>query len=219
MKKINIAIDGPAGAGKSTIAKILAKKLDYTYIDTGAMYRALTYLTIKKKIDSKNEIEVASLLENEFNFSFDKDRVILNKEDITLLIRSKEVDESLPGIVKNIYVRKIMVQKQRELAAKKGVSMDGRDIASVVLPDAELKIFLTASLESRVKRRYQENIQRGIEFSYEDVLKNLQQRDYTDTFISKALVKTADAIEIDTTDMTIDEVVTKIMQLVETKVK
>ncbi len=218
MKKINIAIDGPAGAGKSTIAKLVAKKLNYTYIDTGAMYRALTYLAIKKNINFDNKESVEKLLQNNFSFRFIGDKVMLNGEDVTKALREKEVNENISLIVTNEKIRKIMVDKQKELAIYKGVVMDGRDIGSVVLKDAELKIYLTASKEARAKRRQLENLEKGIKTTYKEVLKNIERRDYVDIYLSKALVKTKDAIEIDTTNLEIEEVVEKILKLVEVKV-
>lgn len=215
MKRINIAVDGPAGAGKSTIAKIIANKLNYTYIDTGAMYRALAYLVIEKGVDFENKEEVLNLLKNSFNFKFEEGKAILNGVDITLLLRGKEVSEKVSLVVADQDIRKIMVEKQRKLAEEKGVSMDGRDIGSVVLKDAELKIFLTASKEARAQRRFIENQEKGINTTYDEVMENLERRDYVDTYLSKALVKTDDAIEVDTTNLKIDEVVNKILLLVE----
>lgn len=219
MEKINIAIDGPAGAGKSTIAKLVAKKLNYDYIDTGAMYRALTYLLINEKIDLNDEKEVVRTLTEKFEFRFDKERVILNKKDITIFLRSKEINQNVSSIVTNKEVRKYMVNKQSQLGKNKGVVMDGRDIASVVLKDAELKIFLTASIDSRAQRRFLENKEKGMEMPYQEVFENLEKRDYIDTYVSKALVKTDDAIEIDSTNMSIDQVVEKVISLKKGKVK
>lgn len=217
MSKINIAIDGPAGAGKSTIAKLLAKELSYTYIDTGAMYRALTYLLIKKDLPLTDENLVLETLRNDYDFAFEGEKIILNGEDITSLIRSNEINANVSTIVAYKKMRELMVEKQRELSNKKGVVMDGRDIGSVVLKDAELKIFLVASLEERAKRRFLENKEKGIETTYEEVEENLKKRDYIDTYVSKALVKTKDAIEVDTTNMSIKEVVAKIKDLATTR--
>lgn len=217
MSKINIAIDGPAGAGKSTIAKLLAKELSYTYIDTGAMYRALTYLLIKKDLPLTDENLVLETLRNDYDFSFEGEKIILNGEDITNLIRSNEINANVSTIVAYKKMRELMVKKQRELSNKKGVVMDGRDIGSVVLKDAELKIFLVASLEERARRRFLENKEKGIETTYEEVEENLKKRDYIDTYVSKALVKTKDAIQVDTTNMSIKEVVAKIKDLATTR--
>ena len=217
MSKINIAIDGPAGAGKSTIATLLAKELSYTYIDTGAMYRALTYLLIKKDLPLTDENLVLETLRNDYDFSFEGEKIILNGEDITNLIRSNEINANVSTIVAYKKMRELMVEKQRELSNKKGVVMDGRDIGSVVLKDAELKIFLVASLEERARRRFLENKEKGIETTYEEVEENLKKRDYIDTYVSKALVKTKDAIQVDTTNMSIKEVVAKIKDLATTR--
>ena len=217
MSKINIAIDGPAGAGKSTIAKLLAKELSYTYIDTGAMYRALTYLLIKKDLPLTDENLVLETLRNDYDFSFEGEKIILNGEDITNLIRSNEINANVSTIVAYKKMRELMVKKQRELSNKKGVVMDGRDIGSVVLKDAELKIFLVASLEERARRRVLENKEKGIETTYEEVEENLKKRDYIDTYVSKALVKTKDAIQVDTTNMSIKEVVARIKDLATTR--
>ncbi len=217
MSKINIAIDGPAGAGKSTIAKLLAKELSYTYIDTGAMYRALTYLLIKKDLPLTDENLVLETLRNDYDFSFEGEKIILNGEDITNLIRSNEINANVSTIVAYKKMRELMVKKQRELSNKKGVVMDGRDIGSVVLKDAELKIFLVASLEERARRRFLENKEKGIETTYEEVEENLKKRDYIDTYVSKALVKTKDAIQVDTTNMSIKEVVARIKDLATTR--
>lgn len=218
MKKINIAIDGPAGAGKSTIAKLLAKELGYTYIDTGAMYRSLAYLVIKNNVDFSDIDRVVDLLKNDFDFEFINEKAILNNEDVTSIIRNKEISSTVSFVVSDKRIREIMVKKQQELATKKGVCMDGRDIGSVVLKDAELKIFLIADKEARAQRRFIENKEKGIETTYEEVLENLEKRDYVDTYLSKALVKTEDAIELDTTHLNIEQTLDKLIDLVSKKV-
>ena len=219
MKKINIAIDGLAGSGKSTIAKILADKLGYTYIDTGSMYRCVAYLMVEKNIQPSDIAGIENILENHYNYKYLNPTVILNNEDVTLKIRSKEVNEMLPKIVAIPQVRSNLIKKQKEMGKKRGVIMDGRDIASVVLQDAELKIYQIADVEERAKRRYKENLDKGIESDYNEVKKNLETRDYVDINVSKALVKVDDAIELDTTNMTIEEVCKYILSLVEKKVK
>lgn len=218
MKKINIAIDGLAGSGKSSVAKVIAKKLGYTYIDTGSMYRCVAYLLVTNKISPKNDDKIKKVLEEKYNYEYVNGEVILNGENVTVKIRSKEVNEMLPNVVPNPIVRSVMVSKQQEMGKKRGVIMDGRDIASVVLKDAELKIYQIADLSVRADRRYKENLEKGINTSYEDVLKNLEHRDYVDTYVSKALVKVEDAIVIDTTNMSFDEVVNYILKLVEERV-
>lgn len=219
MKKINIAIDGLAGSGKSTVAKILADKLGYTYIDTGSMYRCVAYLMVEHNIEPDNIEGIQNLLDNHYHYEYHNPVVILNGEDVTVKIRTKEVNEMLPRIVAIPQVRAKLIQVQKEMGKARGVIMDGRDIASVVLQDAELKIYQIADVETRSKRRYKENLDKGIECDYEEVKQNLQTRDYVDINVSKALVKVDDAIELDTTNMTILEVCEYIMKLVEEKVK
>ena len=219
MKKINIAIDGVAGSGKSTVAKLVAKKLGYDYIDTGSMYRCVALLVNRYSVDVSDEESLVELLNTKFDYKFENPKVILNGEDVTIEIRTPEVNDTLPKIVPLPYVRKFLVSKQQEMGKGKGIVMDGRDITSVVLKDAELKIYQTASLKSRADRRYKENLEKGIECNYDEILKNLETRDYVDKYVSKALVKVEDAIEIDTTNMTLEEVVNYIYNLAEMKVK
>ena len=218
MKKINIAIDGLAGSGKSSVAKVIAKKLGYTYIDTGSMYRCVAYLLVVNKISPNDDKKIQDILDSNYDYSYINEEVFLNGENVTVKIRTKEVNEMLPKIVPNPIVRSVMVQKQQEMGKKRGVIMDGRDIASVVLKDAELKIYQVADLNVRADRRYKENLEKGITTSYEEVLKNLEHRDYVDTYVSKALVKVEDAIVLDTTNMSFDEVVNYILKLVEERV-
>ncbi|MBR3891167.1 MAG: (d)CMP kinase [Bacilli bacterium] len=218
MKKINIAIDGLAGSGKSSVAKVIAKKLGYTYIDTGSMYRCVAYLLVVNKISPSDDKKIQDILDSNYDYSYINEEVFLNGENVTVKIRTKEVNEMLPKIVPNPIVRSVMVQKQQEMGKKRGVIMDGRDIASVVLKDAELKIYQVADLNVRADRRYKENLEKGITTSYEEVLKNLEHRDYVDTYVSKALVKVEDAIVLDTTNMSFDEVVNYILKLVEERV-
>lgn len=218
MKKINIAIDGLAGSGKSSVAKVVAKKLGYTYIDTGSMYRCVAYLLVSNKISPSDDGKIEKVINENYEYSYVNGEVFLNGENVTVKIRSKEVNEMLPQIVANPIVRSAMVSKQQEMGKKRGVIMDGRDIASVVLKDAELKIYQVADLNVRADRRYKENLEKGITASYEDVLKNLEHRDYVDTYVSKALVKVDDAIVLDTTNMSFDEVVNYVLRLVEERV-
>ncbi len=219
MKKINIAIDGVAGSGKSTVARLVAEKLGYTYIDTGSMYRCVAYLLVKHNVKPSSEEEFKNLLFNNYEYEYKDYKVFFNGEDVTLKIRSNEVNEMLPSIVAIPFVRKFLVEKQQKMGEKKGIVMDGRDITSVVLKDAELKIYQTATIKSRADRRYKENSEKGIESNYDEIYNNLLIRDYTDTYVSKALVKVDDAIELDTTDMSINEVVDTILNLAMEKVK
>ena len=218
MKKINIAIDGLAGSGKSSVAKVVAKKLGYTYVDTGSMYRCVAYLLVKNKISPSDDNKIETILNEKYEYVAKDGEVFLNGENVTVQIRSKEVNEMLPKIVANPVVRSALVVKQQEMGKARGVIMDGRDIASVVLKDAELKIYQIADLSVRADRRYKENLEKGINTSYEDVLKNLEHRDYVDTYVSKALVKVDDAIVLDTTNMSFDEVVNCVLRLVEERV-
>ena len=218
MKKINIAIDGLAGSGKSSVAKVVAKKLGYTYIDTGSMYRCVAYLLVLNKISPSDDGKIEKVLSENYEYSYVNGEVFLNDENVTVKIRSKEVNEMLPQIVANPIIRSAMVSKQQEMGKNRGVIMDGRDIASVVLKDAELKIYQVADLRVRADRRYKENLEKGITASYEDVLKNLEHRDYVDTYVSKALVRVDDAIVLDTTNMSFDEVVNYVLRLVEERV-
>ena len=176
--KINIAIDGPSGAGKSTIADILANKLSYTHLDTGAMYRAIAYKIIKEKIAFNDEKAIASILKNDFKLEMDKDKVILNGQNITDKIRTNEISLAASDISKLDIVRNALVAMQKKIAANKGYILDGRDICDVVLPDAEVKIFLTASPEDRAKRRYDQNKQKGISGDYQQILSDIKKRDY-----------------------------------------
>ncbi len=202
-KGIVVAIDGPAGSGKSTVAKLAAKRLGYLYVDTGAMYRAVALKALRLGVDIHDEVAMSHLAQTtDITLRQQPDggvQVLLDGEDVTEAIRTPEVSEAL-------------------LAEQGGVVMEGRDVQTVVAPDAEVKIFLTASLEERAKRRWLELQQKGIEIAYEQVLQELRERDERDSTRSVApLRKAPDAIEIDTTGMTIDEVVDKIVELAKQK--
>ncbi len=219
-EKLVIAIDGPAGAGKSTTAKAIALRLKYKYIDTGAMYRTVTLLALENQIPMDSEEELTRLAqEAEINFApidSEKNTVYLNDRDVTEEIRSIEVNDNVSLVAKIAGVREALVIKQRLMAKSGGVVMDGRDIATVVLPDADLKIFLTASLETRAQRRLEEMNNTGEVVEFSNVKDNLEKRDLMDSRRKVApLKKAADSIEVDTTGMTIDEVVQKIIQLAE----
>jgi cytidylate kinase len=221
-KNISIAIDGPAAAGKSTVAKIIAKRLSYIYIDTGAMYRALTYLALQQGIALDDEQSLISLLKNtyiELKPSEQGQLVFVNGEDVTNIIRSEEVTNAVSLVAKHPLVRKEMVTRQRALAKNGGVVMDGRDIGTHVLPDAEVKIFLKASVEERAKRRHAENIARGFPSDLETLKKEIARRDQIDSEREVAPLKKAeDAIEIDTTSLSIEEVVDRIMEIVNERI-
>ncbi|PZD93506.1 (d)CMP kinase [Paenibacillus sambharensis] len=214
--RINIAIDGPAGAGKSTVARRVASLLGYVYIDTGAMYRAVTLAAQRSGIGTSREDLLAELVSNldiTLKPGDPVQRVFLNGEDVTGLIRSREITAGVSAVAAVEPVRTSLVDKQRKLALAKGVVMDGRDIGSHVLPDAELKVFLTASVEERAKRRYKES---GAEQGYtlEQLEREIAERDRMDEQrLVSPLVKAKDAVLLDSTNDTIDEVVQRILEL------
>ncbi|MBS5114822.1 MAG: (d)CMP kinase [Erysipelotrichaceae bacterium] len=215
MKKISIAIDGPSAAGKSTIAKRLAEILDYTYIDTGAMYRSVAYYLINHGIDLNDEKAISDTLNNIHIKLCSDHRVILNGDDVTLQIRQDEISKGASCVGKYKAVREHLVKLQQEMSHNGGVILDGRDIGSVVLPHAELKIYQEASVVARAKRRYLENQRRNIECSFESIQKDIEQRDYDDMHREfSPLVQAKDAIKIDTSLLTIEEVVDIILKLV-----
>lgn len=208
---ITIAIDGPAAAGKSTVAKIVAHKLAYMYIDTGAMYRALTLKALRNSVSLSDEEGLQQLLEEtdiQLTQGKEGQLVHLDGRDVTSDIRSKEVTNHVSQVAKHPSVREKMVQRQRALAANRGVVMDGRDIGTQVLPKAELKFFFNASVEERAKRRHEENLKRGFPSDISQLKREIEERDLLDSKRKVApLIKAEDAIEIDTTSMTIEDVV------------
>jgi cytidylate kinase len=214
-KGIIVAIDGPAGSGKSTSAKMVAKKLGYLYIDTGAMYRAITFLAIKNNIlhDEKKIIELAKSSKIELEFVNDETRVIFNGKDITNSIRTVEVNNHVSDISKIKQLRVVLVQKQREMGKEKnGVVMEGRDITTVVFPDADVKIFLTASINQRAERRAKEFSANGLEVPYDNIKENLERRDHIDSNRDASPLTIApDAMIIDTSEITIEEQVNLIL--------
>lgn len=217
--RINIAIDGPSGAGKSTIADILASKLSYVHLDTGAMYRSAALLAIKNNISLSDEEKIVELMENNFKLDMANDKVILNGEDISDAIRTNEVSMAASDISKLSGVRKALVKSQQEIASKKGYIVDGRDICSVVLPDAEVKIFLTATSEDRARRRLEQNREKGIIDDYDKILEDIKKRDYQDSHRANSpLSKADDATLIDSSNMSIDDVVNEILKLVYKKI-
>ena len=221
-KNLIIAIDGPAGSGKSTSAKLVAQKLGYLYIDTGAMYRAITFLSIKKKLDSDKDITLlAESTEIQLKFEKGYTQVIADGTDITDELRSYEVNTKVSDVSKIEGVRKALVSKQKEYAARNtGIVMEGRDIGTVVFPDADVKIFLTASIDQRVDRRSKEYKSKGIDIPVENIKENLEQRDRIDsTREVSPLLKAPDAVEIDTSAVTIEEQVQLILEEVRKKEK
>lgn len=213
----NIAIDGPAGAGKSTIAKMVAKKLAFIYVDTGAMYRAMALYFLRQNIDAKDEQKIAAACEQitvTITYQDGEQQVLLNGENVNAFIRTEEVSMMTSDTSKYPAVRQKLLHLQRELAAANNVIMDGRDIGTCVLPDAELKIYLTASASERARRRYLEQKEGGMESDLAQIEKDIIARDEQDMNREIAPLKQAeDAIYLDTSDMTIEEVVAKIVSL------
>jgi len=217
-KGLVVAIDGPVGAGKSTVAKLVARKLGYLYVDTGAMYRAVALKALRLGMDINDPIVMAMLAEaTDIQLQQQGDgsvRVFLDGEDVTEAIRTPEVSEASSIVSAHEGVRKVLAERQKAMAELGGVVMEGRDIQTVIAPDAEVKIFLTASLEERAKRRWLELQQKGISVSYEEVLQEVKERDERDkTRAIAPLRKAPDAVEIDTTGITPEEVAEKIVEL------
>lgn len=217
-KGLIIAIDGPAGSGKSTSAKLIAKKLGYLYIDTGAMYRAITFLASENGAikDEAKIIELARNSKIELKYNNGEIVVMLNDRDISEEIRSSQVNASVSDVSKISAVRKLLVEKQREMGEKgHGIVMEGRDIGTVVFPEADVKIFLTASLDIRANRRVKEYAEKGSEVVIEEIKNNLSSRDKIDSSRNDSpLIKAPDAVAIDTTSITIDEQVNLILEQV-----
>lgn len=217
--KIAIAIDGPAAAGKSTVAKLVAEQLGYIYVDTGAMYRAITYLTIKNNISPNNRTAIVSELKKSTITLTKEFDVYINNENVTNEIRSNEVTQLVSKIASIPEVRKEMVQRQQKLVSNRGIVMDGRDIGTHVIPDAEVKIFLIASVDERAIRRHTENKNKGIPSNIEQLKKEIAERDKQDMErATSPLKKAEDAIEIDTTKLSIKDVVNQIIKIVEQEV-
>ncbi len=220
MSNINIAIDGPAGAGKSTIAKAIAQKLDMIYLDTGAMYRGIAYKAIKNKISPTDENKVLPMLENtELRIKYDEDgqHVLVDDEDVTLFIRTPEISRGASDISAIPAVRDKLVEVQREIAANNNVIMDGRDIGSYVLPNANYKFYVTAKPEERARRRFNELKEKETlgNKTLHDILEDIITRDKNDSTRAFApLKKVDDAIEIDTTEMTIAESIQSVINIV-----
>ncbi|WP_298553413.1 (d)CMP kinase [uncultured Algibacter sp.] len=222
MNKITIAIDGFSSTGKSTVAKQLAKALGYVYVDTGAMYRAVTLYAMQSGLINNSDFNVEALIYQlsninisfKFNAALGFAEVYLNDVNIEKKIRTLEVSSFVSKVAAISKVRKKLVEQQQKMGHDKGVVMDGRDIGTVVFPDAELKLFMTASAETRAERRFQELIERGDKVDYKDVLQNVQERDYIDSNRADSpLIKAKDAIEIDNSHMSLDEQFNKILKL------
>lgn len=216
---MQVAIDGPAAAGKSTVAKLIADRLHYVYIDTGAMYRALTLKALQNHMDVNNEQALTSLLEETSIVLIqgeNQQRVLLDGQDVTAQIREQEINDHVSFVAQHALVRALMVERQKTLAERQNVVMDGRDIGTHVLPHADVKIFLKASVEERAQRRYKEQLAKGMITSLEDLQIEIARRDKIDSERKASpLIKAIDAFELDTTSMTIEEVVDQIHTLIE----
>ena len=217
--KINIAIDGPRAAGKSTVAKELAKRLGYTHLDTGSMYRAVAYITKEANIKIDDEEKIVNLI-NMSNIEISNDNhITVNGKDITEIIRSNEISMAASDVSKLKRVREALVAMQRKIASQKGYILDGRDIGTVVLNDAEVKIYLIASAETRAQRRVLQNKEKGIPYDYEQILEDIKKRDYQDIHRKESPLKKAeDAIEIDSSDMTQEEVILEILDIINKRI-
>ena len=218
--RINIAIDGPSAAGKSTIADVLAEKLNYTHLDTGAMYRSVGYKAKQLSIALDDEEAIVEMIEK-MNLQMNSDgSVILDGEDVSDKIRENDISMAASNVSKLNGCRVALVAMQQKICENGGYILDGRDIGTVVLKDAPVKIYMVASAEARAQRRVLQNIEKGIDANYEEILEDIKKRDYQDMHREfSPLMKADDAIEIDTSDMTIDEVVEKIMSIIEEKVE
>ena len=213
--KINIAIDGPSAAGKSTIADILAERLGYTHLDTGAMYRAVAYDAFRKQIPLDDENRIVSMIEAMDLQMLPDGRVILDGEDVSDEIRTNEVSMGASDVSKLEGCRKALVAMQQKICEEGGYILDGRDIGTVVLKDAPVKIYLTASAEARAQRRVLQNQEKGLEADYEQILEDIRKRDYQDMHREfSPPMKAEDAIEIDTSDLNLEEVTDLVLKII-----
>lgn len=214
-----VAVDGTAGSGKGTVTKLVGKKVGFTYIDTGAMYRSVALYSLRNNINLENEHEIEEMFKNikiELKTQEDILKVYLNKEEVTQLIRTLQIDEQVKIVATIQPIRRKMVYLMREVANAQNVIMEGRDIGTAVFPNADIKIYLDAKVEERAKRRYKENCEKNIECTYEKILNDMIMRDQSD--ITKGgLKKAEDAITVDTSNMTIEEVTNKIIEIIEEK--
>lgn len=215
---MKIAIDGPAGAGKSTLARILAQRLGYIYIDTGAMYRAVTWKALQENLDISDEKRIYELAANtkiHFEYNSQTQKIICDNQDITRQIRSPEVNAVVSRIASFPLVREIMVRRQRELGRDNDVVMDGRDIGEVVLPDADYKFYITADIDERARRRKAELDNQGYDTGLAVITNELLNRDHTDSRRPVGALKIlGDSLVVDTTDLTVEEVLTKILAII-----
>jgi CMP/dCMP kinase len=215
---ISVAIDGPAAAGKSTVAKKVAQVLGFTYIDTGAMYRAVTNAVIEKGLDPKSEAQAVTLLPNMSIELLPDGRVVCNGEDVTKVIREPLVSGNVSYIAAMKPIRLALVDMQRAMATKKSVVMDGRDIGTYVLPNAQVKIYQIASVETRAVRRYEENLEKGINTTLKDVEEDVRKRDYIDSHRDFAPLKpAADSVLIDTSYLSVEQAVDAVLKIIHDK--
>ena len=215
MKNLIVAIDGPAGSGKSTIAKLLAKKYDLTYIDTGAMYRMITLYLLENNIDISDLKEVERVL-NTVNLDMQGDKFYLDNVDVSTKIREKRINDNVSKVASIKIVRSNLVDLQRKISNNKDVILDGRDVGTVIFPNAQVKIFLIASPEERARRRYNEFLEKKTEITYNEVLKSIKERDHIDSTRDESpFVKADDAIELDSTNLTIEDVINFISKEIE----
>lgn len=218
---ISVAIDGPAGAGKSTIAKLVSKELGFIYIDTGALYRSIGYFVLKNGGDIDNSESVVSFLpkiEVELKFIDGVQHVFVNGEDVSDKIRTEEVSQAASKVSAIPKVREFLLELQRSFAKKYNVVMDGRDIGTVVLPNANVKIFLTASAEVRANRRYKEQIERGLDVDYDSILNDIKERDFRDENREIAPLKCAeDGVYLDSSDFSIEQNVAAVLKIIKEK--
>jgi len=228
LKKITIAIDGFSSTGKSTIAKQLAHELKYVYVDSGAMYRAVTLYAMRKDFITTNNFKKLALIKDlnainlsfKFNESLGYGEIFLNNENVEKEIRNLEVSNFVSRIAEVSEVRRKLVEQQQEMGKNKGVVMDGRDIGTVVFPNAELKLFINASAEKRAQRRYDELIKRGDKVTFDEILKNVEYRDHIDsTREDSPLIKANDAIEIENSDLSLEQQFKKIYNIVKERIK
>ncbi len=219
MKKVVVAIDGPAAAGKSTVSKAVAKILGYTYIDTGAMYRAFTSYVLDKGIDPKNEAECVKLIPEVSITLYPDGKVVCSGKDVTRVIREPLVSGNVSYIASYKDIRLALVDLQRKMAGEQSVVMDGRDIGTYVLPNADVKIFMVASVKERADRRYKENMEKGIACSYEDIVADVEKRDRIDSSRAFAPLKPAeDSIKLDTSNINIEESIAAVLKIIKDKV-
>lgn len=227
MKKITIAIDGFSSTGKSTLAKQLAKELGYVYVDTGAMYRGITFYANQQKLVAENYLDKEGLIAHlpkitlkfNFNESLGYAEMYVNDVNVEQQIRTIEISRLVSKVAEISEVRAKLVEQQQQMGKDKGIVMDGRDIGTVVFPDAEIKLFMTASSRTRAQRRFEELIEKGQQVSFEEVLQNVEERDYIDTHREDSpLVKADDAIEIDNSSMSKQEQFDVVMTLVKDKI-